>query len=110
MPEIVRQAAAHNDAADVALKPASSTTVKARVNESHAQSDWVAIAQWQQCPAMERPGIVFEIQNAAGQSMFTQCVVPMPPPPFVWASPPVRFRAVTEQPPEHSTPIPPPKG
>ena len=73
-------------------------------------SEWMAIAQWAECRAMERPGIMFEIQNAAGQSMFTQCVVPLPPAPFDWKSPPVRFRAVKEAPPEHSEPIPPPKG
>ena len=78
-----------------------------KLNENTPVSEWMAIAQWQQCRAMERPGIVFEIQNAAEQSMFTPCVVPMPPPPFDWKSPPVRFRAVTERPPEHSAPIPP---
>ena len=73
-------------------------------------SEWMAIAQWQQCREMERPGIVFEIQNAAGQSMFTPCVMPLPPLPFDWKSPPLRFRAVKEPAPEHSSPIPPPKG
>jgi hypothetical protein len=72
-------------------------------------SEWMAMAQWAECRAMEKPGIVFEIQNAAGQSLFTRCVVPLPPPPFDWKSPPMRFRTVKEAPAERSTPIPPPK-
>jgi hypothetical protein len=72
-------------------------------------SDWMAIAQWDQCRELARPGIVFEIQNVEGQSILTQCVAEVPPAPFDWTSPPVRFRAVREAPPEHSAPIPPPK-
>ena len=60
-------------------------------------SDWMAIAQWHDCRQLERPAVVFEIQNADGQSLFTRCVVPLPPVPFDWKSPPVRFRAVAEQ-------------
>ena len=71
-------------------------------------SDWMVIAQWDQCRALARPGIVFEIQNVEGQSMFTACVAAVPAAPFDWTSPPTRFRAVVEPKPEHSTPIPPP--
>ena len=70
---------------------------------------WIAIDQWKDCVRMERPGIIFEIRNAEGQSLFTKCVVPMPPMPWDWKSPPVKFRAVPEPKPQHSTPIPPPK-
>jgi hypothetical protein len=73
-------------------------------------SEWMAIAQWHECRAMARPGVVFEIRNTAGQSLFTPCVVPLPPMPFDWTSPPVRFRAVAEPMPEHSSPMPEPKG
>lgn len=73
-------------------------------------SEWISIAQWQECVNMARPGIIFEIRNAEGQSLLTPCVVPLPNMPFDWKSPPVRFRAVAEPRPEHSTPIPPPKG
>jgi len=72
--------------------------------------DWMAIAQWQDCAKLARPGIIFEIRNKEGQSMFTPCVVPLPPTPFDWKSPPVLFRAIAEPKPQHSTPIPAPKG
>jgi len=73
-------------------------------------SEWIAIAQWQDCEKMMRPGIIFEIRNEEGQSMFTPCVLPLPAMPFDWKSPPVQFRAVAQPKPEHSTPMPPPKG
>jgi hypothetical protein len=72
--------------------------------------EWMAIAEWQRCLEMARPGIVFEMRNAAGQSLFTPCVPVVPSTPFDWTSPPLKFRAVREAPPEHSAPIPPPKG
>jgi hypothetical protein len=77
-------------------------------SEEHHMSDWMAIAQWEECQKLAKPGIVFEIRNARGQSMWTQCVMPLPPMPFDWTSPPVEFRAVPEAPPRHSDPIPPP--
>ncbi len=72
-------------------------------------SEWMAIAQWQECEKLAKPGIIFEIRNAEGQSLFTQCVVPLPKMPFDWKSPPVKFRAVIAPKPQHSTPMPPPK-
>lgn len=72
-------------------------------------SDWMAIAQWQECERMARPGIVFELQNAEGLSLFTRCIPTLPALPFDWKSPPVRFRAVEQVPPRRSDPIPPPK-
>jgi hypothetical protein len=72
-------------------------------------SEWMAIAQWQECTNMMRPGIVFEIRNAEGQTMLTPCTIPLPPMPFNWSSPPTMFRAVAQPKPEHSTPIPAPK-
>ena len=71
--------------------------------------EWIAIAEWQRCLEMARPGIVFEIRNAAGQSLFTPCVATAPQPPFDWKSPPLEFRAVREALPAHSSPIPAPK-
>lgn len=73
-------------------------------------SEWIAIAQWEQCVDMARPGIVFEIRNGDGNSLFTPCVTPLPAMPFDWKSPPVAFRAVVEAPPVHSGPLPAPKG
>ena len=58
---------------------------------------------------MSRPGaagIIFEIGNAEGKSLFTPCVMPLPPMPFDWKSAPVRFRAVAEPPAQHSAPLP----
>jgi hypothetical protein len=73
-------------------------------------SEWIAIEQWQRCLEMTRPGIVFEMRNAEGLSLFTPCVSYVPQQPFDWTSPPTEFRAVIELTPQHSTPIPPPKG
>jgi len=72
-------------------------------------SEWMAIAQWEECTKMARPSVVFEIRNAEGESMLTPCVVPLPMP-FNWKSPPVKFRVVALPKPEHSEPLPPPKG
>jgi hypothetical protein len=77
--------------------------------KEHGMGEWISIAQWQECERMARPGIVFEISNAEGLSLFTPCVVPLPPMPFGWKSAPVRFRAVAETAPERSAPIPPPR-
>jgi hypothetical protein len=71
--------------------------------------EWLAFVQWPQCQEMARPGIVFEVQNDAGQSLFTPCVVPLGELPFDWKSPPVRFRAISEPPPRHSAPLPRPQ-
>jgi hypothetical protein len=72
-------------------------------------SEWMAIAQWHECERLTRPGIVFEIQNAEGLSLFTPCTPTIPQMPFDWKSPPVRFRAVLQERPRHSEPIPAPK-
>jgi hypothetical protein len=73
-------------------------------------SEWMAIERWPECVKLARPGIVFEIQNAGRQSLFTPCVEPLPAMPLDWTSPPVRFRAVREGRPQHSPPLPAPKG
>jgi hypothetical protein len=70
-------------------------------------SEWMPIERWPDCVQWERPGIVFELTNAEGLSLFAQCGV-MPETPFDWKSPPTRFRAVEEKPPTHSAPIPEP--
>jgi hypothetical protein len=77
--------------------------------EEHSVGEWMAIAQWHECERLKRPGIVFEIQNAEGLSLFTQCTPAVPQVPFDWRSPPVRFRAVVQERPRHSEPIPAPK-
>jgi len=70
--------------------------------------EWIPIDQWDLCAEMARPGIVFEIKNGEGLSLFTPCVTPMPPMPSDWRSMPVQFRAVAEAPPRHSEPLPKP--
>ena len=68
--------------------------------------EWISIERWQECHQLERPGIIFEISNAEGKSIFTPCTVPLPPVPFHWKSAAVRFRAIPEPPPQHSSPAP----
>jgi hypothetical protein len=72
-------------------------------------ADWISIADWARCIELSRPGIVFEIRNAEGLSLFTPCVMPPPEAPFDWKLPPLEFRAVPESAPEHSDPIPLPR-
>lgn len=72
-------------------------------------SEWIEIARWETCRELARPGIIFEIGNVDGQSLFTPCVMPMPAMPFDWKSPPLRFRAVPEPAPQRSGPMPAPK-
>lgn len=71
-------------------------------------SEWMAIAQWEKCRELARPGVIFEISNADGKSLFTLCVMPLPPVPFDWKSPPLRFRAIAEPVPQRSSPLPTP--
>jgi hypothetical protein len=71
--------------------------------------EWISIEQWAECASMERPGIVFEIRNGQGQSLFAECSRDLPKMPFDWTAPPVEFRPVAEPPARHSLPIPEPK-
>ena len=71
-------------------------------------SEWIPFDRWPECLRMERPGIVFEVRNGAGQTILTKCEVPLPMP-FDWASQPTHFRAVPAVPPRHSSPIPKPR-
>jgi hypothetical protein len=73
-------------------------------------SDWMAIAQWHECTKMARPGIVFELKNAEGETLLSQCQPEVPATPFGWKSPPTAFRAVVAPKPQHSEPMPAPKG
>lgn len=73
-------------------------------------NEWIAIAEWDRCRELTRPGIIFEIRNADGLSLFTPCVIPLPTPPFDWTSPPLEFRPVEEPLPQRSEPLPEPTG
>jgi hypothetical protein len=68
--------------------------------------DWISIDHWAECASMERSGIVFEIRNAHGQTLFTACVPEVPNAPFDWTGPPIEFRAVPQPPIRHSSPLP----
>ena len=69
--------------------------------------EWTDFQQWKDCTRLERPGMVFEVINADGQSLLTPCVEKLNLP-WDWKSAPVRFRVVAAPKPRHSTPIPPP--
>jgi hypothetical protein len=69
-------------------------------------SEWMNIDDWQRCLELQKPGIVFELRNADGQTMMTRCTPTVPAMPFDWKSGPTQFRAIVEAPPPHSTPIP----
>jgi hypothetical protein len=70
--------------------------------------DWIPMDQWAECAKLDRPGIVFEIRNAHGQSLLTACVRDVPKAPFDWTAPPLEFRPVPQAPPKHSEPLPTP--
>ena len=76
--------------------------------EQLAMGKWKPIEDWTQCTEMAKPGIIFEIRNAEGQSLYTPCVVPLPTMPVGWKSPPKEFRPIVAPRPEHSSPMPPP--
>lgn len=71
-------------------------------------SDWLAIAQWNECAKFAQPGIIFELRNAEGQTMLSPCVLPLPPAPASWSSPAVVFRTIPQPKAQHSNPIPTP--
>jgi len=71
-------------------------------------SDWIDFGQWQDCAQMERPGSIFEVRNAEGQSILTTCSDPLQLP-HDWRSSPVQFRLVEAPKPRHSNPIPQPQ-
>ena len=72
--------------------------------------EWIAMEDWPDCRRLECPGIVFELRNRDGQSLFTPCVQSLPDLPFDWLAPPEKFRAVAEPEPVHSAPLPEAKG
>lgn len=71
-------------------------------------SEWTPISEWHQCVELAKPGIIFEIRNAEGQSLFTGCTSAFSTP-FDWKSPPIVFRAIPAPKPVHSEPMPEPR-
>ena len=69
--------------------------------------DWIDFDRWPDCRTLERPGIVFEVENGVGQSLLTTCTIPLEIP-TDWQGAPTRFRPVEEPKPQHSAPLPPP--
>jgi hypothetical protein len=80
-----------------------------RRTEESELGDWIPIERWAECVAMEKPGIIFELRNEDGLSLYTPCILPLPNVPFDWRRPPTEFRAIPEPRPVHSTPLPLPK-
>jgi hypothetical protein len=70
--------------------------------------EWIEFDRWRECVALERPGIIFEVTNSEGLSLFTPCVQSLQTP-SGWKSGPVRFRAISATPPRRSSPIPEPQ-
>ena len=70
--------------------------------------DWIDYDQWHLCAQMEAPGIIFEIRNDDGLSLFTPCATDIQVP-SDWQSPPTTFRPVPEPQPRHSSPLPEPR-
>ena len=73
-----------------------------------AVDGWYDFSQWHRCAALERPGYVFEIENAEGMKLWTPCSATVELP-FQWKSGPQRFRLVIPEQPRHSDPMPPPQ-
>ncbi len=76
----------------------------------NALNDWRPMQDWRQCVQLARPGLIFEIRNAEGLSLFAECSETPPAAPWDWKSPPVEFRPIAEPTPRHSTPMPKPAG
>jgi hypothetical protein len=70
-----------------------------------AAGGWHDFAEWSRCREMERPGYVFEIENAEGHKLWTPCTETVELP-HDWVSGPQRFRLSTGVQPQHSTPMP----
>jgi hypothetical protein len=66
--------------------------------------EWIPIEKWEECVRLAQPNTVFEVVNAAGESLQTLCVVPLPVP-SDWKHPPQRFRVLVSRP-KHSPPLP----
>jgi hypothetical protein len=71
---------------------------------------WFAIKMWSKCEHLHQQGKVFELQNAEGKSMLSECTVAVPKKPFDWYSEPTRFRLVKEPLPRRDEPLPQPVG
>ena len=82
------------------------TAVMALSAEQFVMGDWKSIQDWAQCAEMVGPGIIFELRNAEGQSLYSPSVSSVPATPFGWKSAPKEFRAIRQPPPEHSSPMP----
>jgi hypothetical protein len=67
---------------------------------------WHKISQWKNCKNLMQQGSIFEVQNAVGQSMWSECTSSTPKSPVGWHSEPTRFRLVKEPLPKRSEPHP----
>ena len=81
------------------------------IMEGRDMGEWIAIAQWDKCLGLARPGIIFEVSNAEGRSLVhTVCGVAATAAVRLEIAP-VRFRVVPEFRRSTRRPLPePPKG
>jgi hypothetical protein len=70
--------------------------------------EWLDFDRWPDCHELAKPGYVFEVSNEAGQTLLTECTVPLELP-WDWRDPPTRFRLVLPPAPRHSAPLPEPR-
>jgi len=91
-------------AATVAI--VSTMAAATNVSGGNALTEWFPISDWRRCAELARPGLIFEIRNSDGLSLFAACSPSVPKAPWDWKSPPLEFRAVAETPAERSAPIP----
>lgn len=90
--------------------PIGSTPAQASASSAGEPGPWLPIADWGRCAELTKPGLIAELRNAEGQSLFTPCTEALPPAPFDWTSPFVEFRMIVEPTPTHSAPMPFPRG
>jgi hypothetical protein len=93
-----------------AAMPIGSVPAQASTSSPVEPGPWLPISDWARCRELAKPGLIAELRNAEGQSLFTPCTDEVPPVPFDWASPVEKFRMIVEPTPTHSTPLPEPKG
>jgi hypothetical protein len=93
-------------AALAAVTIASTMAAATNVFGGNALTEWFPIKEWGRCAELARTGLVFEIRNSDGLSLFAECSTLIPEAPWDWQSPPIEFRAVPQLPAERSMPLP----
>jgi hypothetical protein len=89
-----------------AERPALPDIVYAESRPGTDFGPWMTISKWDACAHFVKQGNVFELQNAEGQVMLSDCIALVPKKPLDWHSEPTRFRLVKEPKVKHSPPSP----